>query len=83
MPVNDLSEDQAARELAWLAAQLQAANTAYHRDDAPDISDADYDALKQRNAAIEAQFPELKRADSPSDVVGGAIAEGFGKVQHV
>ncbi|MDP5086194.1 MAG: NAD-dependent DNA ligase LigA [Yoonia sp.] len=83
MPVNDLSEDQAARELAWLAAQLQAANTAYHRDDAPDISDADYDALKQRNAAIEAQFPELKRADSPSEVVGGAIAEGFGKVQHV
>ncbi|MCK0094537.1 NAD-dependent DNA ligase LigA [Yoonia sp. F2084L] len=78
-----LSPEQAAAELAWLSQQLIKANTAYHRDDAPDISDATYDALKRRNAAIEAQFPELKRDDSPSDLVGGAIAEGFGKVQHV
>ncbi|WP_342070998.1 NAD-dependent DNA ligase LigA [Yoonia algicola] len=81
-PVAELTTAQARAELAWLAEQLTAANTAYHRDDAPQISDADYDALKQRNAAIEAQFPTLKRADSPSDVVGGAIAEGFGKVRH-
>ena len=81
-PVAELTTAQARAELAWLAQQLSAANMAYHRDDAPEISDADYDALKQRNAAIEAYFPSLKRADSPSDVVGGAVAEGFGKVRH-
>ncbi len=81
--VAELTRDQAKAELAWLAGALVAANTAYHRDDAPDISDAEYDALKRRNAAIEAEFPDLKRSDSPSDVVGGAIAEGFGKIKHV
>ncbi len=82
LDVDALSVDQATVELAWLAAQLQAANTAYHRDDAPEISDAAYDALKRRNLAIEEAFPDLKRADSPSEQVGGAIAEGFGKVRH-
>ncbi len=81
-PVTALDAARAAAELEWLAAELTAADTAYHRDDAPRISDADYDRLKQRNAAIEARFPDLKRADSPSDTVGGAIAEGFGKVEH-
>ncbi|EBA10854.1 NAD-dependent DNA ligase LigA [Roseobacter sp. CCS2] len=83
VPVASLSPEQATKELSWLATQLNAANTAYHRDDAPDISDATYDALKRRNAAIEAQFPDLKRQDSPSETVGGQIAEGFGKVKHV
>jgi len=80
--VNVLTAKQARAELARLATQAERANTAYHRDDAPEISDADYDALKRRNAEIEARFPDLKRADSPSDKVGAAIAEGFGKVQH-
>ena len=78
----DLSEDAARAELARLAAALLAANTAYHTEDAPEISDADYDALKRRNAAIEARFPKLKRSDSPSDRVGGAVASGFGKITH-
>ena len=78
----ELTSEQAEAELAWLATELTAANTAYHRDDAPEISDADYDALKRRNAAIEARFPKLKRKDSPSEVVGGAVSEGFGKVKH-
>ena len=82
LPVDTLTEDQARAELGWLASAIAAANTAYHRNDAPDLSDADYDALKQRNAAIEQRFPELKRSDSPSDVVGSEIAAGFGKVQH-
>nr|WP_050752705.1 NAD-dependent DNA ligase LigA [Yoonia vestfoldensis] len=69
-------------ELARLAQTLAQANTAYHRNDTPEISDAAYDALKQRNAAIEARFRELKRADSPSDQVGAVVADGFGKVQH-
>ncbi|WP_095590698.1 NAD-dependent DNA ligase LigA [Actibacterium ureilyticum] len=80
--VADLTAEQAQAELAELAKALAAANTAYHTDDAPEISDADYDALKQRNAAIEARFPDLKRPDSPSDQVGAAPAEGFGKVTH-
>ncbi|MGX0878931.1 DNA ligase (NAD+) [Roseovarius sp. MBR-154] len=82
LEVEELTEAQARAELARLAQALAAANTAYHTDDAPEISDADYDALKARNAAIEARFPSLKRADSPSDQVGAAPAEGFAKVRH-
>ncbi|MCL3883626.1 NAD-dependent DNA ligase LigA [Marivita sp. GX14005] len=81
-PVGDLTEAQAREELARLADLLDAANIAYHRDDAPKISDAEYDRLKRRNAEIEARFPALKRADSPSDTVGAAPAEGFAKVRH-
>lgn len=81
--VEDLTEAEARVELARLAELLAAANTAYHGVDAPEISDADYDALKRRNAAIEARFPALKRADSPSDKVGAVAAEGFGKITHV
>lgn len=82
-PVDELSDDEAREELASLAAQIEAANRAYHTEDAPDLSDADYDALKRRNADIEARFPHLKRADSPSEQVGAAPAEGFSKVAHV
>ncbi|MFN4192072.1 MAG: NAD-dependent DNA ligase LigA [Tabrizicola sp.] len=81
-PVEVLTEAEARAELARLAAALAAANTAYHTLDAPEISDAEYDALKRRNAAIEARFPALKRPDSPTDQVGATVAEGFGKVTH-
>ena len=80
--VADLNMAQARAELARLAQVLAQANTAYHIDDAPDLSDAEYDALKQRNAAIEARFPALKRTDSPSEQIGAAPAEGFGKITH-
>ena len=80
--VDGLSEAQAAEELAQLAKQLAGANTAYHTNDAPEMSDAEYDALKARNAAIEARFPHLKRADSPSEQVGAPVAETFTKVTH-
>lgn len=80
--IDALTIEEAAQELARLAALLERANTAYHTEDAPEISDADYDALKQRNAAIEAKFPELKREDSPSEQVGARPAEGFAKVTH-
>jgi DNA ligase (NAD+) len=80
--VPDMTADQAGRELARLAQLIAKANTAYHTDDAPDLSDAAYDALKQRNAAIEARFPMLRRADSPSDRVGAAPGQGFGTVRH-
>ncbi|WP_299042221.1 NAD-dependent DNA ligase LigA [uncultured Tateyamaria sp.] len=80
--IDALTEDQARAELAALARMLHEANQAYHTDDAPEISDAEYDRLKQRNAAIEARFPDLKRDDSPSEQVGGSVADGFSKVTH-
>ncbi|MEL6240434.1 MAG: NAD-dependent DNA ligase LigA [Pseudomonadota bacterium] len=77
-----LTEAEARKELERLAALIDAANRAYHTEDAPEISDAEYDALKHRNAEVEARFPTLKRADSPSEQVGGAPSEGFAKVAH-
>ena len=77
-----LSEAQARQELARLAALLAAADLAYHRDDAPVMSDADYDALKRRNAAIELRFPALVVANGPSGKVGAQAADGFGKIAH-
>ncbi|MFP7570681.1 NAD-dependent DNA ligase LigA [Marivita sp. S2033] len=82
MAVEALSEDDARKELERLALILDAANTAYHRDDAPDLTDAEYDRLKRRNAEIESRFPGLKRDDSPSERVGATPAEGFAKVRH-
>ncbi len=81
-PVEALTRGEALTELARLGKSLSAANTAYHTLDAPEISDAEYDAIKRRNAAIEARFPVLKLGDSASDKVGAAPAEGFGKVTH-
>jgi DNA ligase (NAD+) len=80
--VDALDAAGAQAELARLAQAIAAANRAYHTDDAPHLSDADYDALKARNAAIEARFPDLKRADSPSERVGGPLADGFAKLRH-
>ncbi len=81
-PVEALTVAEARAELARLAKLLTAANEAYHTRDAPEISDAEFDALKRRNQAVEARFPGLKRADSPSEQVGFAVAEGFGKIAH-
>ncbi|SDN89468.1 DNA ligase (NAD+) [Lutimaribacter pacificus] len=81
-PVDKLTRDEAGAELARLAGLLDAANRAYHREDAPEIPDAEYDRLKARNLEIEARFPDLKRADSPSEQVGAEPAEGFGKITH-
>ena len=75
--VSRLTPDQARSELARLASLLQQANIDYHQNDNPSLSDAEYDRLKQRNEAIEAQFAGLKRGDSPSDQIGAAAAEGF------
>jgi len=81
-PPENLSPEEATAELARLADILQEANTAYHTLDAPHLTDAEYDKLKQRNARIEALFPALKRSDSPSDQIGDKVATGFGKVTH-
>ncbi len=77
-----LTETEAARELAALAQEIAHHDTLYHGRDAPEISDAAYDALVLRNRAIEARFPALIREDSPSRRIGAAIAEGFAKSRH-
>jgi DNA ligase (NAD+) len=81
-PIETLTEAEAAEELARLAAEIAHHDAAYHTHDAPEISDADYDALRRRNSAIEARFPELIRTDSPSSRVGGAPEGGFSKLRH-
>jgi len=80
--VQDLTEAEARAELARLAAEIARHDALYYQSDAPEIADADYDALRQRNEAVEARFPHLKRTDSPTERVGAAPAEGFGKVRH-
>jgi DNA ligase (NAD+) len=82
-PVDSLSETEAAAELARLAEEIAGHDLRYHAEDAPTISDADYDALRRRNLAIEQRFPQLVREDSPSKSVGAAVSEKFGKVTHV
>jgi len=76
------TQAEAAAELARLAAEIAHHDEAYHGRDAPEITDAEYDALRQRNAALEAQFPGLVRTDSPSREVGAAPAGGFAKIRH-
>ena len=80
--VEDLSPQEAAAELRRLAVEIAGHDRRYYRDDAPTISDAEYDALRLRNAAIEVRFPELKRKDSPSERVGAAPAGKFAEVRH-
>ena len=81
--VATLDETEAAAELAALAAEIARHDVLYHGHDAPEISDAEYDALVARNRAIEARFPHLVRDDSPSRRVGAAAAEGFAKSRHL
>ncbi|HEY6868668.1 MAG TPA: NAD-dependent DNA ligase LigA, partial [Novosphingobium sp.] len=83
MSLDDMSEAEAANELMRLARQIAHHNRRYHAEDAPEISDADYDALVRRNAALEAAFPHLIRADSPSRQVGHEVASSpLSKVAH-
>lgn len=81
-PVGALDEVEAAAELARLAAEIAHHDELYYRKDEPEISDAEYDALRARNDQIEARFPHLVRDDSPSLRIGAAPVEAFGKVQH-
>ncbi|NNL17984.1 MAG: NAD-dependent DNA ligase LigA [Boseongicola sp.] len=81
--VGDLTKDQARAELKRLSIVLGKANLAYHSEDSPEISDAQYDALKERNLEIEKRFPELEKAASPSHQVGAAPSDGFQKIEHI
>ena len=77
LPQTDL---EAAADLEALAREIAHHNRLYHTEDAPEISDADYDALIRRNMAIEAAFPHLIRSDSPNRQVGAAPAAHLAKV---
>ncbi|HLJ52989.1 MAG TPA: NAD-dependent DNA ligase LigA, partial [Rhizomicrobium sp.] len=81
-PVDKLTSTEAERELERLAFEIAAHDRRYHTEDAPTISDADYDALRRRNDAIEKRFPKLVRGDSPSHRVGASVAEKFAKIVH-
>jgi len=81
-PVAQLTEAEAAAELERLAREIAHHDALYYREAAPEISDAAYDALRERNEAIEQRFPNLIREDSPSLRVGAAPVETFGKVTH-
>ena len=76
-PVERLTEEDAKAELGWLAAEIARHDRLYYERDAPELSDAEYDVLRRRNAAVEQRFPELIRADSPSQRVGSAPGRGI------
>ena len=80
--VDQLTQEEALAELKALAKQLAEWDIAYHKEDAPLVSDAEYDAAKRRNKQIEERFPELILPNSPSLKVGAAINDSFGKVIH-
>lgn len=80
--VENLTAEQAASELERIAKEMAKSNEAYYQNDAPYLSDAEYDALKRRNEEIEKRFPQLIRSDSPSLSVGAPVKSAFGKVLH-
>lgn len=80
--LKELTTETAREKLAELAAEIERHDRAYHQNDAPEITDADYDRLRRLNTAIEAKFPDLVREDTPSGKVGAAPATGFGKITH-
>ena len=81
-PATGVTAEAARVEVRSLTDAIEKANDAYHRQDAPEISDAEYDRLKRRLLALEAAFPELASDQSPTQKIGGALAEGFGKITH-
>ena len=80
--ISEMSESEVALELRQLAKDIALHDENYYRDDAPTISDAEYDALRLRNEALETAFPQLTREDSPAKRVGASPAARFDRVQH-
>jgi NAD-dependent DNA ligase len=76
------SREEAEAEIARLSAEIAEHDRAYFAEDAPKVSDAEYDALKRELIALEEAFPDLARPDSPTRTVGAAPSEGFGKIRH-
>jgi DNA ligase (NAD+) len=81
-PADSMTESEAANRLMRLAKEIARHDKLYHDQDAPEISDADYDALVRENRALEERFPNLVRADSPSKRLGAVPSAGLAKVAH-
>ena len=81
-PVSELTPNEAAAELEYIATEMAKSDIAYYQQDNPYLTDAQYDSLKKRNEEIEARFPELIRPDSPSKKIGAPLQSGFKKVTH-
>ncbi len=82
LPIDSLSHLEAAAEIARLAEAIREADRLYYQEDAPTLTDADYDRLRRRLLALEARFPDLRRPDSPSLKVGAGPSEKFEKIRH-
>ena len=80
--IEDLSDDMAKDELTRLANLLDEANLAYHGDDSPIMTDAEFDFLKKRNLEIELKFPQYKKPNSPTEKIGSLPSETFSKIKH-
>lgn len=81
--VEELSTDEAAAELEYIAKEMAKSDIAYYQNDDPYLSDSQYDELKRRNQEIENHFPNLIRTDSPSHRIGAEVQSAFKKVRHV
>jgi DNA ligase (NAD+) len=81
-PVDALTVEEAPAEIARLTEEVRRHDRLYHQEDAPEVSDAEYDALRRRLIALERRFPKLADPDSPTRGVGAAVAQGFAKVEH-
>src|ERR1700688_186087 len=82
LAVDDLTEKQAKAEYARLGAEIAGHDRRYYQDDAPSVSDANYDALRRRYGAIEERFPQLRTLESLTQRVGAAPSGRFAKVRH-
>ena len=80
--VDQLDATEAKQELTYLAEEIAEADRLYHTEDAPTLTDAEYDALRRRNMALELRFPDLRREDSPTQRIGAAPSEKFSKITH-
>jgi DNA ligase (NAD+) len=79
--IKNITEDEAKKHLEYLAKEIEKADIAYYQNDEPYLDDAQYDELRQLNLALEAKFPHLIRADSPSLRIGAKIKSEFKKVE--
>ncbi|MBQ7303584.1 MAG: NAD-dependent DNA ligase LigA, partial [Alphaproteobacteria bacterium] len=80
--INTITEEQAAKELEFIAHEMAKADIAYYQNDDPYLTDAEYDELKLKNELLEKKFPHLIRNDSPSKKIGAPIKSDFAKVEH-
>ena len=80
--ITDITEEQAKKDLEYIAKEMAKADIAYYQNDDPYLTDAQYDELKLKNELLEKKFPHLIRADSPSKKIGAPVKSDFAKIEH-